>query len=88
VTLRGQAKDAKAMGVVITPEGSVIYIKGLLSWSSNFINKDVYIKGVLRKGKIIPDPVVDEDGGYSTGAHGKQLYFEKSKCKIFLAKPS
>ncbi|MBN1801458.1 MAG: hypothetical protein JW891_08130 [Candidatus Lokiarchaeota archaeon] len=88
VTLRGHAKDAKAMGVLVTPEGSVIYMRGLPSWSSDLINKEIYIKGVLKKGKIIPDPVVDENGGYSTGAHGKQLYFEHSRCKITSVKNS
>ncbi len=88
VTLRGHAKDAKAMGVLVTPEGSVVYMRGLPSWSSDLINKEVYIKGVLRKGKIIPDPTVDENGGYSSGAHGKQLYIEYSRSKIISVESS
>ena len=82
VTLRGIAKDAKGGAVLTTTEGSVIYIKELESWSSELLDKQVSVSGLLNKEKLIPDPVVDKNGAFRSGAFGFQFVLEKAEIII------
>ena len=75
VTLTGMAKDAKGGAVLLINE-IPIYIKGLSSWSVEYFGKVIQVKGILRDGKIIPDPYIDENGGISQGAIGRQYVLE------------
>ncbi|MFX1256837.1 MAG: hypothetical protein ACFFAN_03180 [Promethearchaeota archaeon] len=77
VTLIGTAKDAKGGAVLITAEKEPIYIEGIAFWSSNLLDKQITAIGVLKKGKFIPDPIINKDGGISTGAIGIQFFLEK-----------
>jgi hypothetical protein len=79
VNLNGTAKDAKGGAVLITPEGDVIYIKGLDSWPSDFLDKSLSVSGLLKEEKFIPDPVIEENGVISTGAYGDQLVLENAR---------
>ncbi len=79
VTLLGTAKDAKGGAVLITTDGYVIYIKGLEYWSPELIDKKVSVSGLLKQEKLIPDPVIDKNGGISCGAIGEQLVLEKAE---------
>ncbi len=67
VTLLGTARDAKAGAVLITGDGAQIYINGLTEWSPDLLGKQISVKGVLKKEKIIPDPIIDRNGAISTG---------------------
>jgi len=82
VNLNGTAKDAKGGAVLITPEGYVIYIKGLESWPSELLDKPVSVSGLLKKEKLIPDPIIDKNGAISTGATGDQLVLENSEYSV------
>ena len=82
VTLRGIAKDAKGGAVLTTTEGSVIYIKELESWSSELLDTQVSVSGILNKEKFIPDPVVDKNGAISSGAFGEQLVLIKAEIIV------
>jgi len=82
VNLNGTAKDAKGGAVLITPEGYVMYIKGLESWPSEFLDKRLSVSGLLKKEKLIPDPIIDENGAISTGATGDQLVLENSEYSV------
>ncbi|MFX0070196.1 MAG: hypothetical protein ACFFAO_03810 [Candidatus Hermodarchaeota archaeon] len=82
VNLKGTAKDAKGGAVLLTPEGNVIYIKGLESWPSNILDKSISVSGLLKEEKFIPDPRIDEDGAISTGAYGNQLVLENVKYTL------
>ena len=82
VTLGGTAKDAKGGAVLLTVEGNVIYIKGLEFWPSEFLDKQISVKGLLKEEKFIPDPVIDEDGAISTGAYGDQLILENAEYSL------
>ena len=82
VNLNGTAKDAKGGAVLITPEGYVIYIRGLESWSSELLDKHISVSGLLKKEKLIPDPTIDENGAISTGATGDQLVLENSEYSV------
>ena len=82
VTLTGNAKDAKGGAVVLEPNGTVVYIKGLWEWPDELFDKQVSVTGVLKNVKLIPDPV-NEAGEICTGAWGNDWviedaeYFEK-----------
>ncbi|MFX1297450.1 MAG: hypothetical protein ACFFD2_21685 [Promethearchaeota archaeon] len=78
VSLTGMAKDAKGGAVLIINE-IPIYLKGLLSWSRDYFGKIIKVKGILRDEKIIPDPYIDENGGISQGAIGRQYILENSE---------
>jgi len=82
VTLLGTAKDAKGGAVLITADSNVIYIKELDSWSSELLDKQVSVSGLLNKEKFIPDPVIDKNGAISSGAFGDQLVLEKTEIII------
>ena len=82
VNLNGTAKDAKGGAVLITPEGYVIYIRGLESWPSELLDKHMSVSGLLKKEKLIPDPIIDENGAISTGALGDQLVLENIEYSV------
>ena len=82
VKLVGTSKDAKGGAVLITANGNVIYIKELESWSSELLDKQVSVHGLLNKEKFIPDPVTDKNGAISSGAFGEQLVLEKAEIII------
>lgn len=82
VTLLGTAKDAKAGSVLITAYGNVIYIKELESWSSELLDKQVSVSGLLNKEKFIPDPETDENGAISSGAFGEQFVLKKAEIIV------
>jgi len=82
VNLNGTAKDAKGGAVLITPEGYVIYIKGLDFWPSELFDKSISVSGLLKNEKFIPDPIIDENGAISTGATGDQLVLENSEYSV------
>ena len=84
VNLNGTARDAKGGAVLLTPEGDVIYIKGLEFWPSDLLDKQITINGLLKKEKFIPDPTIDEDGAISTGAYGNQLTLENARYSLNL----
>jgi len=79
VTLLGTAKDAKGGAVLITTDEHVIYIKGLDFWSSELLNEQISVSGLLKKENFIPDPVIDEDGAISCGAFGEDYVLEKAE---------
>ncbi len=79
VNLNGTAKDAKGGAVLLTPEGNVIFIKGLEFWPSEFLDKKISVSGLLKEEKLIPDPLIDEDAVISTGAYGNQLILENAE---------
>ena len=81
VTLLGTSRDAKAGAVLITGDRNPIYINGLASWSADLLGKQVSVKGVLKKEKFIPDPIIDENGAISTGATGDQFVLKNVKIK-------
>ena len=76
ITITGFAKEAKGGSILITPDNKVLYIKGLESWSLDLINKQVKVRGVLKKEQFIPEATIDEYGGISSGATGKQYVLE------------
>jgi len=82
VTLLGTAKDAKGGAVLITANGDVIYLKELDSWSSELLDKQVSVSGLLNKEKLIPDPVVDKNGAFRSGAFGFQFVLEKAEIIV------
>ena len=61
----------------------MVYIPNLDFWDeSEYLGKEVYVTGILKYKKIIPDPFVDENGAISTGAEGDQLILENAKWKL------
>ncbi|MHA1148727.1 MAG: hypothetical protein ACTSR8_10825 [Promethearchaeota archaeon] len=82
VTVVGTAMEAKGGPVVITAENYVIYIRDLACWPDEVENKQISVKGILKEIKMIPDPVIDEDGAISTGAYGNQTVLEDVEYKI------
>jgi hypothetical protein len=81
-TIEGKAEDAKACAVVVLDSGDAIYIEGVDSWPSDILGKRVIVTGVLKRKKLILDPVTGADGGISQGAWGKQTVLEGASWKL------
>jgi hypothetical protein len=79
ISVRGIARDAKGGAVVVTSSGSPVYIEHLDSWPDDVTGCEVEAKGKLVAKKLIPDPVVDEDGAISQGAAGDQDVLENAR---------
>jgi hypothetical protein len=73
VTLNGIARDAKGGAVLVIERTAPVYIEGLAFWTPELLGMNVSVKGLLKKEKIIPDPVIGENGGISQGAIGTQF---------------
>lgn len=70
VTIEGKAENAKAGAIVLTEDGSPVYVDGLEDgWPGELARKRVRVTGVLRDEKRIPDPGTDP---ITAGAHGTQ----------------
>lgn len=82
ITLVGQAVDCKAAACLKLKNDIVVYIPNLDFWNSEFLGKKVYVTGILQWKKIIPDPIIDENGAISTGAEGDQLILENAKWEL------
>ncbi|MFX0101718.1 MAG: hypothetical protein ACFFCS_19290 [Candidatus Hodarchaeota archaeon] len=78
-SLIGVARNAKGGAVLVTENDGPIYIIGLESWPDDTLGKTVRMEGILKEEKLIPDPVVDDDGAISQGAVGMQLVLYESK---------
>ncbi len=76
ITFRGIAMDAKGGAVIILFKGEIIYLQNMDCWDDAMLNRGVLVKGLLVERKLIPDPVVAEDGAISTGAYGTQYVLE------------
>ena len=76
ITLTGFAKVAKGGTVLITEDNNVVYVKGSGYWPLDLINKQVKVRGVLKKEQFIPEATIDEYGGISSVATGKQYVLE------------
>ena len=50
-----------------------------MQWPQDLEDKQVFVNGILRNIKFIPDPVVDENGAISCGAYGDQYVLEDAK---------
>jgi hypothetical protein len=72
----GTAKDAAMGAVVVADGGGVYYLDGMQSWPKDAFDKQVEVKGTLRRKKLAPDPTVDEDGMVSHGMLGSSLVIE------------
>lgn len=79
VKLKGVAKNAKGCAVLVTDNKEVVYVRDLLEWSDDILNKRITVQGELKESKLILDPQIDEDGAISQGAYGMQLVLENLK---------
>jgi len=79
-TIRGVARNAKN-GAVVVADDIAIYILGLECWPDEVYGKKITVTGILRKRKIIPDPI-NEKGEICTGCWGEQDILEDAKWKI------
>lgn len=83
ITLVGQAVDCKTAACLKLKNDIVVYISNLDFWEeSEYLGKVVYVTGLLKWKKIIPDPMIDENGAISAGAEGDQLVIENAKWKL------
>ena len=83
ITLVGQAVNCKAAACLKLKDAIVVYIPNLDFWDeSEYLGKEVYVTGILKWKKIIPDPIIDENGAISTGAEGDQLILKNAKWEL------
>ena len=82
ITLVGQAVDCKAAACLKLKKDIVVYIPNLDFWNSEFLGKNVYVTGILQWKKIIPDPIIGENGAISTGAEGDQFILKNAKWEL------
>lgn len=75
VTLTGRAAESKP-GPCLQLDNDIVFIKGKRFWPEDQLNKKIIITGRLSYEKMIPDVVIDENGGISQGATGKQYILE------------
>ncbi len=80
--IKGRAENAKGGAVVVTTDGAVFYMKGLPHWNEDIIGETVVVQGLISVEKLIPDPLVDEDGTISQGAEGMQTVISNATWKL------
>lgn len=70
VTIEGTARNAMAGAVVLTADGTPVYVAGLERWETAFDGEKVTASGTLRKrgGDDVEDGNRDQSAGI-TGAH-------------------
>ena len=78
-TITGIARDAKGGAVLIIENGEPVYIIGMASWQDDILGKEIKMEGIMKEEKLIPDPVIDEDGAISQGAIGMQRTLHEGK---------
>lgn len=82
VELVGVAENAKSGAVVVLSTGEPVYIKNLDYWDEGLYKKRIKVTGLLRKQKLVPDPVVNIRGEVSAGAFGMSLVLEEAKWEV------
>ena len=76
ITLEGTAQNAKGGAVVVEAGSGPTYVVGLESWPDALVGQPVEVVGTLNRRKLIPFPVVGDDGAVSAGAQGEQRVLE------------
>ncbi|NHI94864.1 MAG: hypothetical protein EAX96_20415 [Candidatus Lokiarchaeota archaeon] len=82
ITLKGEVANCKAGPCLSLKDGSIIYVQEL---NDELIGKKIKLKATFLRKKIIPDPMIDENGAISTGAHGDQFILENIKDLVILS---
>lgn len=78
----GGAANAKGGAVVLTDVYGPVYVEGLKAWPVDVVGKTVEVSGLLRREKLIPDPVTNEYGAVSAGAYGDQTVIADADWKV------
>ncbi|MCF2143226.1 MAG: hypothetical protein K9W42_05950 [Candidatus Heimdallarchaeota archaeon] len=73
VILTGLAVRTKAGPAILLKGEQIVFVEKLHDWSEEREGKQLMLKGILSKEKIIPDVVIEPDGAISQGAPGEQL---------------
>ncbi|RLI68157.1 MAG: hypothetical protein DRP02_13155 [Candidatus Gerdarchaeota archaeon] len=73
VVLTGLAVRTKAGPAILLKDKQIVFVENLLEWPEKREGKQLMLKGILSKEKIIPDVVIEADGAISQGASGEQL---------------
>jgi hypothetical protein len=81
VSLSGIALDAKA-GAVVKLSAGTVYIRNLSSWPDNLVGRKVIVKGMLRRKKIMPDPLTNENGLTVQGAFGQHYILDNPNWRL------
>ncbi|MCP4329278.1 MAG: hypothetical protein GY791_12670 [Alphaproteobacteria bacterium] len=81
VSLEVTAQNAKAGAIVMTDDGEVIYVKGMKAWDDGVLDRRLSIEGVLRQGKVYPDPK-GEGAFVSQGMRGTQYVLEMETYRV------
>jgi hypothetical protein len=76
VTLTGTARDARMGAVVLQPDRTPVYVAGLDEWPSDVEGEAIQATGVLRRRKLLADPVVGPDNARSDGLEGTSFVLE------------
>lgn len=78
-TIEGTARNAHLGAVLLTEDRTPIYIDGLRSWDDTGLDgQQIKVEGMLRRRKLAPDPVVEDDGSVSHGVEGDNYVFENA----------
>jgi len=78
----GSAMDSKSGAVLLTQDGDIFFIEGLDYWPANVVGKNVSVKGIRARRKVIPDPRVDSQGAVSQGVAGEQNVLEHATWTV------
>ncbi len=82
ITAVGQAFDAHQGAVVLLSDRTPLYVAGLDCWDDAFLRKQVRVSGVLRRGKLAPDPTVNAKGEVSHGMEGEDFIIEQASWEL------
>jgi hypothetical protein len=82
ITVQGTAFDAHAGAVVVTGDGTELYVGGLDYWSKQDRGKSVEVTGTLRSQKLAPDPTEGPGGVATHGMFGSQLVLERATWRV------
>jgi hypothetical protein len=81
ITLVGYAALSKAGVCLQVKNNQVVFLPEIEDWDADFLEQKVRVTGVLHKKKIVPDVVIDDEGGISQGSFGKHYQLSNVNVK-------
>jgi len=70
ITAVGVADNAFSGAILMLPDRTPIYIAGLSSWDDGLKKQTLKVTGMLRRGKLAPDPTPGPTGAQRHGMQG------------------
>lgn len=81
-TIEGWARDAKGGAVLLSDDGSTLYVAHLPAWPSELHGRRVIVEGTVASEQYIPEAQIDAKGAISQGAVGRQQVIHATRWAL------